>query len=538
MKFNYPISYKIAFLILLLTGAVKESKAQYCTPTSTYGCSSGDYIQSFSTTNGITNITNNNTGCTGTLTYYSTMSHTAALGSTVNFSLTNCPSWTETHKIYVDWNLDQDWSDPGEEVYSNTGISGGTTVTGSFTVPATATPGTSRMRVRCAYFPSSTWDACSNESFSEAEDYDFIILSPCVAPTNLGATNITSSTATVSWTPPSPSIGSDYIVTTSATPPTTGFTSTTGTTGNVTGLTPSTQYYLYVRNKCSTSSVSMWVPYTFQTLPPCMPPVNFKTTNLQPTSTTINWDPWPSAVSYDYLVDQTPTDPTTTTGLTNTTATNANITGLTENTWYYVHIRSLCYGNEVSNWGLDSFLTPIPCRSPVIKIEHINTDHAVAYWDAVPSALHYEYALTTSSTPPALGTKYDRTAVQTSSLYDGKDYYIHVRAICNSVGVSSTSDWGTASFKTFPVSVPGVNNDNTVIEAYPNPVKGTLNINVYGLIKNNASVTLVDVNGKVLRQLDINTAKTAIDMSDIASGVYLLKYMDDNRSETIRITKQ
>jgi hypothetical protein len=130
------------------------------------------------------------------------------------------------------------------------------------------------------------------------------------------------------------------------------------------------------------------------------------------------------------------------------------------------------------------------------------------------------------------------TSIQTSALYDGKDYFIHVRSHCNSVGIVNTSDWGTASFKTFPVSVSNVNGNDTYVEAYPNPVQGTLNVNVYGLVDGNAAITVTDISGKVLRQVSITSAKTSIDMSDLASGVYLLKYVDDNRAETIKITKQ
>ncbi|WP_276133521.1 GEVED domain-containing protein [Polluticoccus soli] len=537
MKAFYPFLNKLS-LTCLLAGAAISAEAQYCTPTSTYGCSSSDYIQSFSTTNGITNITNNNSGCGGVLTYYSSMVHTASLGATVNFSITNCPSFTEYYQIWVDWNLDGDWADAGEQMYNNI-LSNNATVTGSFTVPMSATPGTSRLRIRCAYYPASTWDYCSNETFSEAEDYKFDIVSPCAGPTGLNVSSITSKTAVVSWSAVTPSVGYDYCVDQSATSPTATPIPTTSTSANVSGLTPSTNYYLHVRNKCSPTAPSAWAHYPFTTLPPCKPPLGFQTVNLTPTGTGLKWNAWPSATNYDYLVDQVRTDPTTTTGLKNVTNPADNIpNGLNENTWYYIHIRSNCVGGEVSNWGLDSFLTPIVCRPPVIGVSHISTDHAVAYWEPVLSALYYEYAITTSPTPPAVGTKYNYTSLQTSALYDGKDYYIHVRSHCSSVNINSTSDWGTASFKTFPVSVSNVNGNEAYIEAYPNPVQGTLNVNVYGLVNGNAAITITDISGKVLRHAQVNGAKTAIDMSNMASGVYLLKYTDDNRSETVRITKQ
>jgi hypothetical protein len=361
---------------------------------------------------------------------------------------------------------------------------------------------------------------------------------PCPGPTNLSVTNILSTTATISWTGVSGSFGYDYLIDQNPTPvwPYT-VTSTTNTTANVSGLTPGTNYYLHVLNKCSANNFSPWTNYAFQTLPPCFPPIGFKTTNLVPTSATINWDPWPSALTYDYLVDKSRNDPTSTTGVTNTATTTANITPLAENTWYYVHIRSKCAANEVSNWSLDSFLTPIPCRAPVIKIEHLNTDHAVAYWESVPTATEYEYALTSSATPPALGTKYPYTSIQASSLSDGKDYYIHVRSYCTSVGIDGRSDWATASFKTWPVNVSDLN-AAVAVSAFPNPVKGQLTIQVDGNRQGDAGIVVTDVAGKTVRSATVTADKTNVDMNGLPSGLYMIKYTDQATSQVIRIIKQ
>src|SRR5690606_36852414 len=123
-------------------------------------CGSDDYLESFSTTAGTTNITNSNSGCspnTGTaINNYSdnsaTMIHTAVQGTVVNYSLTNNNHWEEGYRIWVDWNGDGDFDDAGEEVYySNGNVGVGATVTGSFSVPFTAAVGTTRLRIRGVY---------------------------------------------------------------------------------------------------------------------------------------------------------------------------------------------------------------------------------------------------------------------------------------------------------------------------------------------------------------------------------------------------
>lgn len=423
----------------------------------------------------------------------------------------------------------------------------GSTTSNSYSASATpfaATIGAFNITLnRLLYQGSLTGGAAPNYStegngtpISRVEIY-YQIGPPCPVPTALNATAVTSKTATVGWTGVAGSVGYEYAVTTTATPPMTGLISTTLTSINLTGLTPSTTYYLHVRNKCTGNGISQWVTYSFITLPPCQPPIKFKTTNLAPTYATINWDPWPSALTYDYLVDESRNDPASSTGITNIATTADNITGLKENTWYYVHIRSKCAAGEMSGWSLDSFMTPIPCRAPIVKIDHINTDEAVAYWDPVPSALNYEYAVTTSPTPPVLGTKYLYTTLHTAALNDGKDYYVHVRSVCNSLGVAGISDWATASFRTFPVSVGTVNDEDFSVSLFPNPARTQVTVTINGSNGEN-SLEVTDVSGKVLTQLNNIRNTVVINTEKFAPGVYLLKYKDNIHSQVSRLVKE
>ena len=167
----------VAFLF-----STNTSSGQYCnTGLYTFGCGL-DYFQSFSTTGGTTNITNNGTGCTGGgYTYYPTMTHSAIQNTTVNYSFTINPTFSENVKIWVDWNSNGNYTDPGEQVYAGT-VAGNSTTTGNFTVPVTATPGLTRMRIRLVYGSANTaFTACSPESEGEIEEYNFMVIAatPC-----------------------------------------------------------------------------------------------------------------------------------------------------------------------------------------------------------------------------------------------------------------------------------------------------------------------------------------------------------------------
>lgn len=181
-------------IVLLFTAkllAINIAFSQYCTPAYNYGCSYGDQIENFSTTGGTTNITNNGSGCSPGAYQYFSQTVSQLQGGSINFTVQSAPSWAEGFRIWVDWNQDGDFFDPGEDVW-NSGTYGTTPFTGTINVPLAALPGVTRMRVRCEYNAVPT-DPCNSLSFGEAEDYDFnvISLSSCTPPPIAGT--ITSS---------------------------------------------------------------------------------------------------------------------------------------------------------------------------------------------------------------------------------------------------------------------------------------------------------------------------------------------------------
>jgi hypothetical protein len=49
---------------------------------------------------------------------------------------------------------------------------------------------------------------------------------------------------------------------------------------------------------------------------------------------------------------------------------------------------------------------------------------------------------------------------------------------------------------------------------------------------------VTDLSGKTLKQSAVTGNKSEVSMTGLASGIYLVKYQDDNRTETIRITRK
>ncbi len=105
-------------------------------------------------------------------------------GLSVTFSLTQTTcggNFGNGFQIYVDYNQDGDFADAGEQAYNQpVAASGNHTKTGSFTVPITATPGVTRMRVVNveSTFPTATNYAQTAYTWGETEDYCFTITAP------------------------------------------------------------------------------------------------------------------------------------------------------------------------------------------------------------------------------------------------------------------------------------------------------------------------------------------------------------------------
>ena len=83
-----------------------------------------------------------------------------------------------------------------------------------------------------------------------------------------------------------------------------------------------------------------------------------------------------------------------------------------------------------------------------------------------------------------------------------------------------------------------VKSGNFTVEAYPNPVKDVLTVKVFGVQGKDATVSITDITGKVIRIETMSSDKTTIELSGLAQGMYLIKYADSDHSQTIKVNKQ
>ncbi|WP_417939039.1 M4 family metallopeptidase [Flavobacterium sp. RS13.1] len=119
-------------------------------------------------------ISNTSTATTG-YENFTSVSTNASRGTAYTITIT--PTWassvySEGYAVFIDYNKDGDFTDSGETVWTKA-ASTTTPVTGSITIPATATLGTTRMRVSMKYNAIPT--ACESFSYGQVEDYSINI---------------------------------------------------------------------------------------------------------------------------------------------------------------------------------------------------------------------------------------------------------------------------------------------------------------------------------------------------------------------------
>ncbi len=147
---------------------------------------------------------------------YTSQSTTMQIGLNYAATITVAtPYTTDQILIWIDWNKNGNFTDPGENVYVSSGIFASPHTTANFTPPVGTPTGSTRMRIRLqdAGMTGSNTTSCGSSSWGEVEDYSINVIEPCTppaAPTGpspqpfCGSTlptvaNLSANEATIKW---------------------------------------------------------------------------------------------------------------------------------------------------------------------------------------------------------------------------------------------------------------------------------------------------------------------------------------------------
>ncbi|RRO11748.1 fibronectin type III domain-containing protein, partial [Mesohalobacter salilacus] len=220
------------------------------------------------------------------------------------------------------------------------------------------------------------------ESDIAIDDVAFIESPPCLKPTNLALVDVFFDSAEVSWAGIGNAVngyiwevynaGDDPAT---ATPVSTGTFAAGTTQGIADGLTPETDYDLYLISDCGPDGVSdLTNPISFTTTVLCSLPSTFDVINLLPDSAELTWSSIPNAANgYNWAVFNAGDDPATATPVASGTApsgdTSVVVTSLTDNTNYEAYITTDCGADGLSDQSMALAFTT-PCNvftAPIVE---------------------------------------------------------------------------------------------------------------------------------------------------------------------------
>ena len=299
----------------------------------------------------------NNSSAAGSGGYsdYTALSTDLSVG--VSNTITITPTWTGTvysegYSVWIDYNKDGDFTDTGEQVWSQSATKN-TTVGGSFTVPAGTASGNTRMRVSMKYNGVPT--SCESFSYGEVEDYTVNIVSggadttaPSV-PSGLSVIGTTETSTTLSWNASSDNVGVtgfDIFVNGSLN----GSSSTTSY--GINGLSVNTTYSLTVRAKDAAGNTSAQSSGLNITTPDLTAPsavAGLSASGTTQTTTTLSWSASSDNVGvagYDIYVNGSLDG--------NSGSTSYAVSGLTASTTYSMSVVAKdAAGNESSSSSIN-----------------------------------------------------------------------------------------------------------------------------------------------------------------------------------------
>lgn len=199
-----------------------------------------------------------------------------------------------------------------------------------------------------------------NQESSWSDVKDFNTTATCIKPTNVTATDITAYTVLIGWT--NGEVGQNaweisYSTSTQSNPENGTVIAVENNPYTLTGLTPETSYYVYVRANCGDEDgKSSWSSYKyFTTLATCIKPTGLTASNVTSSTATITWtageaeqDAWNLEYKKSSESDWQSVPVTT---------TSYNLINLSPVTTYNVRVQANCGDGDLSQWAEASFTT-------------------------------------------------------------------------------------------------------------------------------------------------------------------------------------
>lgn len=367
---------------------------------------------------------------------------------------------------------------------------------------------------------------------------------PCAAAVSgLASSNITTTSATVSWNAMTGANG--YIVEykPSSSSTWTVLPQTAFTTASLTSLASGTAYDWRVKAVCNCDVNSPYATASFSTLIVCGTPGSLSSSNISATGATVSW----SAVSgaTNYSVDYRVSGAGSWTSAGTVTTTSATLTGLLSSTTYEWQVRANCPGNS-GPYASSTFTTLVgQCGIPTGMVAEPDGCAGVTYlyWSAVPNATSYviEIKLSSATTWTVYETAWPYTSYEA---YGNGNYNWRMKANC----ATGTSDYSVVVnyfCRYIPRicdgggPIPRTNPHGVKLNVNPQPATGAVNISFAWNKQATGLLLITNQYGKVALRKNVSLQKgnnnIYADVSGITPGVYTIRLLSGGRSATQKL---
>ncbi|NRR92349.1 T9SS type A sorting domain-containing protein [Winogradskyella undariae] len=371
---------------------------------------------------------------------------------------------------------------------------------------------------------------------------DNIVVEPipsCLEASDLSATNITTTTADLSWTENGTTSLYNVEVVVSGEVPTGTATDVSVASGfTKSGLTETTVYQFYVQADCTGGDLSIWVgPFEFET--PC------------------------EAISVDYTADMSSNVPDLCWEEAGIGEVIDGPSGFGASDWKSGRAFTTdngdiidsnvinLYDNDDREWLVSPSFDLDAMGAVALLVKVAVTDYRFSgvstETDIDVMGSDDEVQLLMTSDDGVTWTNITTWNVTNQPLVTGTDYLVDLSSMVGSVKFAffasdgETNDSFDYDFHVgvFEVSNAALSVNDFESEAtftyYPNPVKNTLTLNAQNTIE---QVAMYNMLGQEVLRATPNTVDSDLDMSNLQTGTYFVRVTIGNVTETIKVIKQ
>ena len=330
---------------------------------------------------------------------------------------------------------------------------------------------------------------------------------------------------------------------------------TTSLSRQLSGLLSSTSYEFQGKVRCSSNTASgLWGTLgTFTTPAPliiCTSPSTVNVTNVTATSAKFDWTSMGSPTS-SYMLRYRVVGASTWTNC----GVNSNskvIGGLTAGTNYEAQIASYClsnnsYGAFTSSSTFTTVSAPT-CAVPTnfAFVSATGTTATLSWTNNTGTTQYIVSVRVAGSSSSYLNYNGTSNPRHIGGLTPNTQYEAYLRGYCSATHQYTTAtaliNFNTGAMSKAPAGVElpeGINNE---VKLYPNPTSDELNIELLSDNQSTASVKVMDMSGRVVKQAQsatfegVNTIK--VSLSELTAGMYTIQVVNNDKLIHVgRVTK-